>query len=61
MSRGTGMHRLSRMGQVTVEYFILFAIVAEVTLLGLTTFDEDVRKTCTDFFNAAATDVVAQR
>ena len=46
-----------RTGQVTLEYFLLFAIVAMATLLGFTTFDENVRKTCEDFFNAAAADL----
>ena len=44
-------------GQVTLEYFLLFTVVALVTLLGFTTFDESVRKTCEDFFNAMAADL----
>ena len=55
------MPQTGRMGQAAVEYFILFAIVVGLTALGLTTFDEDVRNICADFFEAAAADVVAQR
>ena len=46
------------MGQVTLEYFLLFTVVALATLLGFTTFDESVRQTCDDFFNALAADLV---
>lgn len=41
-------------GQVTVEYFILFTIVALVTLIGLATFDKSLDNIVRGFFNAAA-------
>jgi hypothetical protein len=37
-------------GQVTLEYFILFAVVAGVTLLSFTRYDEDVRDTLRHLF-----------
>ena len=41
-------------GQVTVEYFIVFTVIALVTLIGLATFDNTVNDIVRDFFNAAA-------
>lgn len=49
--------RTGRFGQVTLEYFIIFAAVAAVTILGLTTFGTDIRTALGSFFNAAATDI----
>ena len=46
--------RRLRRGQSTLEYLILFAVVAAVTLIGLTTFDESIKKALQGFFNAAA-------
>jgi len=45
---------LCEQGQVTVEYFILFAIVAVLTLIGLSTFDNNVENSVQEFFDAAA-------
>ncbi len=44
-------------GQVTIEYFILFAVVALLTLAGLTTVDDQVRTGLQNFFRAAANDI----
>ncbi len=44
-------------GQVTIEYFILFAIVALLTIAGLTTVDDQVRTRLQDFFRVAANDI----
>jgi len=44
----------SAVAQVTLEYFILFAVVALVTVIGLTTFDDDIRTSLEGFVNAAA-------
>ena len=46
-----------REGQVTIEYFILFAVVALLTLAGLTTVDDQVRTRLERFFRAAANDI----
>lgn len=43
---------------MALEYLILFGVVVTVTLLAFTTFDESVRQTCTDFFNATAADLI---
>lgn len=41
-------------GQVTIEYFLLLAVIVLVTLIGLTTVDNDVSATFQNLF----TDVV---
>lgn len=48
------MESRSKTGQVTLEFFILFAVVALVTVIGLTAFHVDIRKVLEGFFNAAA-------
>lgn len=48
---------LLRKGQVIIEYFILFAVVAVLTVLGLTQFDDDLKTTLQDFYDAAATNI----
>ena len=45
-----------RRGQVTIEYFLLFAAIVLVTLIGLTTVDNDVSTTFQNLF----TDVVGK-
>lgn len=48
-----------RAGQVTIEYFIIFAVLALVTVIGLgTTFHKNVQQSLEDFFTKAA-DTVA--
>ena len=47
----------SKQGQVTVEYFILFAVVAAVTLIGLSTFDDQVKDTMKELAHAAANNI----
>lgn len=47
------MMRAAR-GQIVLEYFIIFAVVAALTLVALTTFDDDVRTSLEHFFTAAA-------
>ncbi len=44
-------------GQVTIEYFILFAIVALLTVAGISTFDDDVRQTFQHFFGSMAHEI----
>lgn len=44
-------------GQVTLEYFILFAVLAAVTLVSVTTFDDAIRSALGTFFNAAANNI----
>jgi len=44
----------ARRGQVVLEYFLVFAVVALLTLIGLTSFDDDIRNALGEFFNAAA-------
>ena len=43
-----------RQGQVTIEYFILFVIVAMLTLIGFTSLNGDIRTSLKGFVNAAA-------
>lgn len=49
--------RARRSGQITLEYFIIFAAVAAVTILGLTGFGSNIRTTLEGFFNAAASKI----
>ena len=44
----------NRRGQIISEYFILFALIAALTLVGVTHFDQNVRNILEDFFEAAA-------
>lgn len=41
------------MGQVTIEYFLLFAVIALVTVISLTQFDDQVGQTVRNFFTSA--------
>ena len=41
-------------GQVTLEYFILFAAVAAAVIVGFQAFGADIASAIRDFFNAAA-------
>ena len=43
-----------KQGQVTLEYFILFAVVAAVTIGGLTAYSTDIKNALEQFFNGAA-------
>lgn len=57
-----GVQRPLRLqGQVTVEYFLLFAAIALVTILSLTAFDENVRGTLQGFVGAAAARIGTQQ
>ena len=47
------MQRTGR-GQVTVEYFLLFAVVIALTVLGVTSFHTDIRTALEDFFTSLA-------
>ena len=40
-------------GQITVEYFLLLATLAAVTIVAVTTFDEDIRAIMVGLFQAA--------
>jgi len=46
--------RRSSTAQVTLEYFILFAVIALVTLVSLTDFDDRAIAALTGFFQGAA-------
>ena len=46
--------KMRERGQVVAEYFILFAIVALLTLVGFTRFDDDLKTSLERFVNAAA-------
>lgn len=48
---------LLRKGQVVIEYFILFAAIAVITIVSLTQFDDEIKNTVQGFFNAAANDI----
>jgi hypothetical protein len=41
------------LGQVVIEYFILFAVIGAVTLVGATLFDGSVRDTMQQFYRDA--------
>ncbi len=43
-----------RTGQVTVEYFILFAVIGMVTVISIATLDDDVKQLLTNFYAKAA-------
>ena len=45
-------------GQVVLEYFLIFAMVAILTIIGLTNFHEQVADAWKSFFNAAARKMV---
>ena len=45
---------MRQMGQVTIEYFLLFAAIALVTIISLTRFDDRIARTVRDFFGSAA-------
>ena len=48
--RDTAAHR----GQAVLEYLLLFAAVAAVTVIGVSVFDNNIRATLEGFFSAAA-------
>lgn len=41
-------------GQVVLEYFLLFAVIIVLTLVGLTTLDDDAATSLQGFFQSAA-------
>lgn len=43
-----------KMGQVTLEYFILFSVVAMLVIVGFGAFGGGIRNTLEGFVNAAA-------
>ena len=43
-----------RSGQVTLEYFILFAVVAAATVIGFTTMGRSVRNSLEGFVSSVA-------
>ena len=48
------MSRSQAVGQVTLEYFVLFAVIGLLTVLSLTQFDEQVTGTLQGLFRSAA-------
>ena len=40
-------------GQVVIEYFLLFAVIGAVTLVGATLFDSSVRETMQQWYRDA--------
>ena len=47
----------SGQGQVTLEYFILFAVMALLTLVGVSTFGNDIRDSLQRFFDHATAQI----
>ena len=45
---------MSRRGQVTLEYFLLFLVVALVTIVSIATLDNDVAATYQNVLTSAA-------
>ena len=46
--------KMQRKGQVTLEYFLIFAVLAVLTIVSVATFDDAVKTALQDLFNAAA-------
>lgn len=46
--------RIRTSGQITLEYLILFAVIAAVTLISMTKFDNQVATSLQGFFTKAA-------
>lgn len=44
-------------GQVTLEYFIIFAAIVGLTALALTTFDDDIKEAFEGFVMGAAEEI----
>ncbi len=44
-------------GQVTLEYFMLFAAIAAITILTLTNFDNTIKSGFQGFLDAAASHI----
>ncbi len=49
----SSVHKSDARGQVVLEYFILFTVVALLTVIGLTRVDDDVRDSLQGFFDSA--------
>ncbi len=49
----------SRSGQVTLEFFLLFAVVAVATIVGITSFDDDVASRIRGVVTATSEKMVA--
>jgi len=49
----------ARKGQIVLEYFLIFALVALLTIVGLTTYHQQVADAWKNFFTAAAQKMVA--
>ena len=45
-------------GQAILEYFVLFALMAMVTLIGVTTFDKDMSNSLLGWFQTASNHMV---
>jgi len=45
-------------GQVTIEYFIIFTVIAALTVIGLSTFFPQIRQTLWNMQNAAVEAIV---
>ena len=45
-------------GEILVEYFVIFVVVAFLTILGLTNFDGDLKTTLTRYFQTASAKLV---
>lgn len=52
--------RGKKKGQASLEYFILFAVIALLTLISLSSFLPKVRNAGEDFFNKAAGKIIAE-
>ena len=49
--------RSARSGQVTIEYFILLAILAAVTMIALSQFDNNLKGAAEDVYRSAVSDM----
>ena len=47
-------------GQILLEYFVLFAVVAMLTIIGLTRFDDEIRASLNRFIQAATNALTQQ-
>ena len=46
-----------RRGQVTAEYFVLFAVIGLLTVIAFSAFDDDVRQIITNFYEEAVNEI----
>lgn len=59
-TKGSKMKIYRHKGQATVEYLLIFAVLALITLLSLSTFYSSVRDSAENLFQAAIGRILAE-